>query len=50
VGSLTWSTIGTPAWFGQSPVSHDGSDAAQSGGVADNGAVTIQTTVTGPGP
>src|SRR6185295_1349795 len=47
--SLPWSTVGTPAWEGQSVVSSDGVDAATSGVVADSTAVTIQTTVTGPG-
>jgi len=47
--SLLWSTTGVPAWFGQSSVSHDGLDAAQSGAVAHNAAVTVQTTVNGPG-
>jgi hypothetical protein len=48
-GSLTWSTIGTPEWFGQNIVSRDGADAAQSGPVGDSAAVTATTTVNGPG-
>ena len=48
-GSMTWSTIGTPAWFGQKTISRDGVDAAQSGSVRDNGAVTAVTTADGPG-
>src|SRR5204863_7553858 len=48
-GALEWSTIGEPAWFGQTIVSRDGADAAQSGQVGDSGAVTAVTTVNGPG-
>jgi hypothetical protein len=46
---FAWGISGTPAWFGQSSVSHDGVDAAQSGPVGDSGAVTVQTSVIGPG-
>jgi len=42
---LTWSSAGTPGWFGQHAISYDGVGAAQSG--ADNS--SLQTTVTGPG-
>ena len=48
-GELQWSTIGTPAWFGQSLVAHDGADAAQSGTISDGTAVSAQTEITGPG-
>jgi len=48
-GSLAWSTIGTPEWFGQRIFSRDGVDAAQSGPVGDSGAVTTATTMNGPG-
>ncbi len=48
-GTLTWETIGTPAWFGQTIVSRDGSDAAQSGPIGDSAAVTATTSVQGPG-
>lgn len=48
-GELQWSTIGTPAWFGQSLVAHDGVDAAQSGTISDGTAVSAQTGITGPG-
>lgn len=48
-GELQWSTIGTPAWFGQSLVAHDGVDAAQSGTISDGTAVSTQTEITGPG-
>jgi hypothetical protein len=49
VGTLAWGTSGTPAWFGQSSVSHDGADTAQSGPIGNSAAVTVQTTVNGPG-
>ena len=47
--SLTWSTSGNAAWFGESAVTHDGNSAAQSGDIADSQSSTLQTTVTGPG-
>lgn len=47
--SLTWTTSGDSAWFGQSTTSHDGVSAAQSGVVINNQSSTMQTTVTGPG-
>ncbi|HEY0549960.1 MAG TPA: BACON domain-containing carbohydrate-binding protein, partial [Verrucomicrobiae bacterium] len=49
VGTLPWGTTGAPVWFGQSSVSHDGVDAAQSGPIGNSSAVTVQTTVNGPG-
>ena len=42
---LVWTTAGTPAWFGQTGITHDGNGAAQSG--ATNS--LLQTRVTGPG-
>jgi hypothetical protein len=48
-GILTWKTIGIPAWFGQSLVSHDGVDAAQSAPIGDSTAITMQSIITGPG-
>jgi hypothetical protein len=48
-GTHDWSTIGTPAWFGQNIVSRDGADAAQSGQIGDSNAVTATITVNGPG-
>ncbi|HWN94190.1 MAG TPA: FG-GAP-like repeat-containing protein, partial [Methylomirabilota bacterium] len=48
-GTLSWGTIGAPAWFGQTVLSHDGFDAAQSGPIGDRGAVTMETAVNGPG-
>lgn len=44
-----WTTNGTPPWVGQLLVSHDGTDAARSGAIGDNGSNSMQTTVTGPG-
>ncbi|MDB6034329.1 MAG: hypothetical protein JWM16_4667, partial [Verrucomicrobiales bacterium] len=46
---IRWTTVGTPAWAGQTAVAHDGADAAQSGAIADSGAVTLQTILSGPG-
>ncbi|MEY2408983.1 MAG: hypothetical protein QOF48_1653, partial [Verrucomicrobiota bacterium] len=46
---FNWVTTGTPAWRGQSGVTHDGQDAATTGAVADGATTTFQTTVTGPG-
>jgi len=47
--NLTWSTSGNAAWVGESSVTHDGADAAQSGLITDGQTSTVQTTVTGPG-
>ncbi len=44
-----WSTNGTPRWFGQTNVTHDGVDAAQSGAIDDSTSTSIQTTIMGPG-
>jgi alpha-tubulin suppressor-like RCC1 family protein len=46
---LTWTTSGSSSWFAQTNTSHDGIQAAQSGGVANGQSSTLQTTVTGPG-
>ena len=46
---FNWITTGTPAWRGQTAVTHDGEDAAHTGAVADGATTTFQTTVTGPG-
>jgi hypothetical protein len=48
-GSLYWGTIGTPAWFGQTTFSHDGTDAGQSGPIGHGAAVTAENQITGPG-
>ncbi len=47
--SVQWSTSGNAAWFGETTISHDNVDAAQSGLITDNQQSTLQTTVTGPG-
>jgi hypothetical protein len=47
--NLSWSTSGNAAWFGQTAISHDGIDAAQSGRITDGQQSTLQTSVTGPG-
>ena len=47
--SLTWTTGGDANWFGQTATTHDGMDAAQSGGIGHSQASYMQTTVTGPG-
>jgi len=48
-GIVAWKTVGDWPWFGQSLISHDGTDAAQSGGNNDSTAVTAQATLIGPG-
>ncbi len=51
-GNLTWTTGGTSGgmgWFGESSVTHDGVDAAQSGVISQIATSVLQTTVTGPG-
>jgi len=47
--TLTWTTDGDAEWFGQTSVSHDGNDAAQSGGITHSQSSRLQTSVTGPG-
>ena len=47
--SLTFTTGGDAAWFGQSETSSDGISAAQSGVIADNKSSWLQTSMTGPG-
>ncbi len=47
--SLTWTTGGTSGWSGINTVTHDGSDAAESGPIGDSQESWVQTTVTGPG-
>jgi hypothetical protein len=46
---LTWSTGGNSVWLGQATVTHDGTDAAQSGIVGNGQLSWIETSVTGPG-
>lgn len=47
--TLAFATGGAANWFGQADVSHDGTDAAEIGGVGDNQTAWLQTTVSGPG-
>ncbi|MBP6807950.1 MAG: hypothetical protein KA125_06610, partial [Chromatiaceae bacterium] len=47
--SLTWTTGGNANWYGQTAISHDGVDAAQSGDIADSQNSWMQTALTGPG-
>lgn len=47
--NLVWSVGGDAAWFGQTKVTHDGVDAAQSGAVTNYDGTSLETTVTGPG-
>ena len=46
---LVWATNGDAAWIGQTVVTHDGMDAAQTGVISHNQESVLQTTVTGPG-
>src|SRR6185503_9232079 len=45
----TWSYSSVGQWTGQSSLTHDGVDAAQSGTIIDNGCSNLQTGVNGPG-
>ncbi|MDB6037636.1 MAG: empA, partial [Verrucomicrobiales bacterium] len=47
--ALTWERGGTIGWYGQTNVTHDGIDAAQSGPVGSREESWTQTTVDGPG-
>lgn len=47
--ALPWSTGGAADWLGQTPVTHDGHDAAASGPVSHSQDSWVQTSVTGPG-
>jgi hypothetical protein len=47
--SLAWVRGGTIGWYGQTNVTHDGVDAAQSGPVGSQQESSMQTTVDGPG-
>jgi len=46
---LVWTTSGSAAWVGQTNVTHDGVDAAQSGTAGGSFDSWLQTTITGPG-
>lgn len=47
--NLTWTNGGDAEWFGWASTTHDGTDAAQSGTLDDDGSAYFQTTATGPG-
>ena len=46
---LTWSSGGQSPWLAQSTISHDGTDAAQSGAITDGEETWVETQLTGPG-
>ena len=46
---LTWSTLEDANWFGQTTISHNDGDAAQSGDIGNNQYTQISTNVVGPG-
>ncbi|MFM1769198.1 MAG: hypothetical protein RJA22_1727 [Verrucomicrobiota bacterium] len=46
---LAWSTAGSPPWMATHGAAQDGLDQAMAGPLPDDTAVTLQTTVTGPG-
>ncbi len=46
---FNWTVAGEVGWFGQTNVTHDGVDAAQSGPVNDNRYSTLATALNGPG-
>ena len=47
--SLDWLSNGSDVWFGQSDITNDGSDAAQSGTIGGNQFSLLETAVEGPG-
>jgi hypothetical protein len=47
--ALTWTRFGQIGWFGQTNVSHDGVDAAQTGPTDFNQPSGMETSVNGPG-
>lgn len=46
---MTWTTGGDATWTGINTVTHDGTDAVESGPIGDSQETWVQTTVTGPG-
>ncbi len=46
---LTWTTGGAAPWFGQTTMTHDGTDAAISGAIGDNQESWVRTNLSGPG-
>ncbi len=47
--ALTWTRFGNIGWFGQTNITHDGVDAAQSGPVGFNQQSGMETSMNGPG-
>lgn len=47
--ALTWTTGGSAVWFGQTNVTYDGVDAAQSGAITNGQQSWLETAVNGPG-
>jgi hypothetical protein len=47
--ALAWTTGGAADWLGQTNVTHDGADAAQSGVISHREITWMETQVTGPG-
>jgi len=45
VTNLTWISSGSSLWFGQTNVTHDGVDAAQSGSIGNSQETILQTTI-----
>jgi hypothetical protein len=45
----SWSSFGNNEWIGQTNITQDGVDAAQSGTIAHNGYTVLDATVVGPG-
>jgi len=48
LANLSWTREGEELWFGQSNVTSDGIDAAQSGNIGNSESATMSITVTGP--
>lgn len=46
---FVWTTGGNAGWFLQTSKTYDGTDAAQSGPIGDNGESWVETVVSGPG-
>ena len=46
---MAWESGGDVPWFGETAITHDGSDAAQSGSITNNQTSWVETAVVGPG-
>jgi len=46
--AITWAATGDRPWFAQTATMHDGTDAVQSGPIADNQASRLEATILGP--